>query len=200
MSAQLEPGWRFYNAVQEVLEGMKKGRTNTFRDRDSHTLPDEESQREDRSASSGPQVQSTAASTDEQLCTAQMEKVAGKDVETTVITGDEQLSGQVTVSSVQNESLEKTKYWLFKSAKRDTPFTISGQLMYIIQGSLFMNIFMFFCPVGLVLRRTKGPSVSSFVVNFISTIPANCLGNLAMDEIGLRLGLLPADFLSISVG
>jgi hypothetical protein len=57
---------------------------------------------------------------------------------------------------------------------------------------------MFLCPVGLVLHHYKPGSLSSFIVNFLSTLPVNFLGNFAMTEVGLRVSPLLADWLSIT--
>lgn len=95
---------------------------------------------------------------------------------------------------------QKKKFRIFKDIGSHPPFTLRGQLQFIVQANFLMNLFLFLCPVGFVLQFNRGPSKSTFVVNFLSTIPANHLGNLAMTEIGLRVPRLVADWMSISVG
>lgn len=95
---------------------------------------------------------------------------------------------------------QKNVFWVFKRVKPRTPFTIMGQIKYIVLHSGLVNLFFACCPVGLVLYHTSGKSTASFVLNFLATIPANYLGNLAMTEIGLRVERLIADWLSMTTG
>ncbi|KAG8418332.1 hypothetical protein J3458_005751 [Metarhizium acridum] len=95
---------------------------------------------------------------------------------------------------------QKNVFWVFKNVKPKTPFTFEGQMKYILLHSWLMNLVMPCCAVGLVLYQTSGKSTASFVVNFLATLPANFLGNLAMTEIGLRIGPLLADWMSMTTG
>lgn len=88
----------------------------------------------------------------------------------------------------------------FKNVKPKTPFTLQGQIKYVLLHSWLMNLVMPCCPVGLVLYHTSGKSTATFVVNFLATLPANFLGNLAMTEIGLRVPRLFADWMSMTTG
>ncbi|KAJ6443442.1 DDHD domain-containing protein [Purpureocillium lavendulum] len=92
----------------------------------------------------------------------------------------------------------KKRLWLFKQVEPRAPFTIGGQLRRLYRLSIVMKVLLLCCPVGFCLNFTNGPSIETFIINFISTIPINFLGDFAMTEIGLRLGELTADLLSVS--
>ncbi|TWU72418.1 hypothetical protein ED733_002605 [Metarhizium rileyi] len=135
----------------------------------------------------------------EQRAEAEGEKDGTGVVQDTTCSVQGPSSSDSPVSAEQRDE-QRTVLWLFKRVSPKTPFTMRSQFTYIFHRNYIMTLFMFCCPVGLVLHHTSKNLRAIFAINLLSTLPANYFGNLAMTEIGLRVPRLLADFLSISTG
>ncbi|UNI15600.1 hypothetical protein JDV02_002121 [Purpureocillium takamizusanense] len=107
-------------------------------------------------------------------------------------------SMKISRMSVKESGKPKKRLWPFKEVRPKAPLTIGSQLRRLYRLSIVMKLLLLCCPVGFCLNFTIGPSIETFIINFISTIPINFFGDFAMTEIGLRLGDLTADLLSVS--
>ncbi|KHN96612.1 calcium/proton exchanger [Metarhizium album ARSEF 1941] len=167
------------------------------------TRPDEESLRE--LPISAPDSNLPSTSIQDARCAgfpedhSQTEKGVGEITDSAVDSVEEAPRGR-TPEPAGQDGEERRAFWMFKNVKPKRPFTLKAQIKYILRNNWWINPCISLSPVGFVLHYTHGKSKSSFAVNFAATFYTNYLGNLAMTEIGLRLGPLLADWMSMSTG
>lgn len=86
---------------------------------------------------------------------------------------------------------------LFKSVHPREPFTVVHQIQRTLLAA-WINILLACVPAGITLNFVLGPSISTFIINFIALIPLYFMTDLAMVEIDIRLGRVVSTFLNIS--
>jgi hypothetical protein len=100
------------------------------------------------------------------------------------------------------ESAQPKKFLWFTALQPREPFTFRKQALHIVQRDkqdvdYILDLVLLCCPIGFALRYTLGNSIITFSFNLLSTLALNCMCDLAMTEIGLRIGGPVANLLSI---
>lgn len=116
----------------------------------------------------------------------------------------EPFAGSTNCACPQNtqESAQPTKFLWFTPLQPREPFTFRKQVLHIVQRDkqdvdYILDLVLLCCPIGFALRYTLGNSIITFSFNLLSTLALNCMCDLAMTEIGLRIGGPVANLLSI---
>ncbi|KAL9109685.1 MAG: hypothetical protein Q9227_005723 [Pyrenula ochraceoflavens] len=128
------------------------------------------------------------------------------------VSPDDQRRDDVTVNSNGADSITRARFrsrfkgMLGKKTDYDSSedvlvkpehFTVASQIRATLLNS-WVNLLLLAVPAGFAVRYAIGYSITTFIVNFLATIPLVLLVGFGADEIQIRVGITLGSLISVS--